>query len=325
VTPTYRGLDAGTRVSWSGGRAAGLELVQSALAPELSDGVFNLPLAEVPASGGIIRLAATVDLRGDEPVLTTPPRLQTLENVELNAIFGRDVLSRFNPVFGELAELSGKASLVVQDIELPLGDRLKTAGRGSGRLDLADVRVKPTGAMAKLVELGGLAGEDGWPVRVSGLDFRIRDGGVDYDNFAMTFGEDFDLVFHGRVNFDDSIDMAVSVPVRAAMFERMGVSGPVREYARMLEGVRVDIPLVGSRLKPQLDMAKVDLKPMVDRAIQKLLSEEAAKAADRLMRRDDKQSDTQPGTQPATKPATRIEELLRDILDKQRKSDGRKR
>jgi hypothetical protein len=87
----------------------------------------------------------------------------------------------------------------------------------------------------------------------------------------MSFAEDqFDLVFYGSVGFDDSIDLVVSVPVGERVLEKVGVRGSSGlNYAKLLTGLRVDVPLVGTRQNPRLDFSQVNVKSLLDQAIRK--------------------------------------------------------
>ena len=271
VSPVYRQLDAAVPVGWKSGNLFGLGIGEAALRPRFADGKFTLPQAEIPASGGTVRLGGEVDLGGPQPVLTLPGRLAVLERVPITKEFGRQVLSRINPIFAQVASIEGAVSLDVDGVRLPLGDALKTAGQGRGHLDLSSVRMQPAGILGKLLETGGVAKGESVLVKVNGVDFLIRDGGVEYDNFIFVFADTFDLKFFGRVGFDDTVDMSVSVPVRAGLLGQLGVTGPVLQYARALEGMRFDIPVIGTRLKPRLDFSKVDPKPLIQKAIKGLV------------------------------------------------------
>ena len=121
-------------------------------------------------------------------------------------------------------------------------------------------------------------------VRVDGVDFIIRDGRIHYDNFTMVFAGVFDLKFYGSVGFDDTLDMTVSIPVSAALLEKFGARGPVVEYARLLKGARIAVPLVGSRQNPRLDFSKVDIGPLIKQAIEALLSEQLGNTLEKLLK-----------------------------------------
>ena len=169
--------------------------------------------------------------------------------------------------------LEGRLNLSTREIRLPLGPEIKKAGSGSGKLDLSGMKIRPDGLMKELLSLGGIPEEKTHVLDVGSVDFLIADGGIKYDNFALTFDKTFELIFRGTVRFDDELDLFVGVPVRSALLRRFGVRGPVDQYARLLEGARVDIPVVGTRENPKLDLSKVDLRPLIDKAVKGLLKD----------------------------------------------------
>ena len=57
------------------------------------------------------------------------------------------------------------------------------------------------------------------------------------------------------------------------------------EYARLLEGTRVEIPIVGSRLDPRLDMSQVDIRPLIQQATRAMLSQGAGQLIGDLLDR----------------------------------------
>ena len=82
------------------------------------------------------------------------------------------------------------------------------------------------------------------------------------------------------MGLDETLDLVVSLPIGVGLLERLGVRGPVSEYARKLTGSRVDIPIVGTRLKPKLDFSRVDVESLISGVIQ----EEAGQKLGDLLR-----------------------------------------
>ena len=270
-----KGLNTGLRVEWGSAEIYGVKLGKADLAPVLKDGQLTLPAAQIAASRGTVNLGGVLDLRGDEPVLRVSDKTPLLDQVAITPELSASLLSRINPIFLQLTRAEGLVGLRLKDVVLPLGDTLKTAGAGQGHLDLEEMRVQPGGFLAQLLSLGGLADEKMYTMTVSGLDFRIEDGRISYKDFTLTFPNDFDLKFYGSVGLDETLDLSVSLPVRPALLTRLGVKGPVAEYARVLTGSRIDIPVVGTRQQPKLDLARVDIKTLVDRAVQGAAGERA--------------------------------------------------
>jgi hypothetical protein len=157
------------------------------------------------------------------------------------------------------------------------------------------------------------------------MDFVIENGRIKYDNFILTIAKIYDLKFYGSVGFDDSVDLIVSLPVRAALLEKYGVKDSALEYARFLEGARVDVPVVGTRMKPKLDFNKVDLKPLLDKAAQGLLKEQAGQLLDKVLKKKEEPA-KEPQTEPEKKEKPKsteeqIFDIFKDVLEQQKKKD----
>ena len=141
---------------------------------------------------------------------------------------------------------------------------------GQGRLELVDMKVQPRGFLTDLLALGGVVSDrEMLAVRVQGADFVVQKGRVAYRDFALVFPNEFDLRFSGSVGLDDSVNLSVSVPVGEGLFRRLGIRGPVAEYAKVLVGTRVEIPVAGTRQKPRLDLSRVDVKALVNEALKR--------------------------------------------------------
>lgn len=262
VQPSFRGVGASVAVTWSAAELYGVKLGAANLAPVLKNGQATLRKTAIPVADGQANVAAVVDLAPSEPTLKLA-KLQLLENVALTKELGAQLLGRINPVFMHVASIEGRVNLRVEDVLIPLGPSVKQRGAAQGRLDLRQVQMRPSGLLGELIALGGLQAGGAYPVQIGTLTFVMQDGRIRYDNLRLTFPEKFDLIFRGSVGLDDTLDLVVSVPVRAALLDRLGVKGPTLEHAQMLGGARVDIPLVGTRAQPRLDFAKVDVQSLL--------------------------------------------------------------
>jgi len=261
--PAFRGLNAGADLGWASAEVYGLPLSRAVFKPALADGQLKLPPASIKVAGGSVRLGGELDFRPKELTLRIPGTLTLLKTIKITPQLARELLGRFNPVFSKATRVEGIVDLTVQDLAMPLAGGSK-GGSGSGRLELTNAQVQPGGLMTTLIELGGLGKSDMYAVRFSGLDFQVKQGRIHYRDFTMTFADNpFDLKFYGSVGLDDTLDLVVSLPVRPALLTRLGVTGPVTEYAKKRSGTRVDVPIVGTREDPKLDLAKVDKEKLL--------------------------------------------------------------
>ena len=266
AVPGYRELEAGAAVGWSAGDVLGIELGKADVPLVLEAARVDVPVTQITASGGMLRLGGTVDLQGSEPVYRLLGRTMVLENVQVDREVGQRFLSRVNPIFADLAHLEGTLSLALEDVELPLGEGLATSGQGRGRLALSNLRLEPTGLLQTIMALEGVPASAVQSAKVSDLNFVIRDGRILYDDLLITLTEKLDLLFHGSVGLDGTQELWVSVPVRAALLQKLGAKGPLEEYAQLLaeENARVDIPILGERLHSSLGMANIG--PLMEKA-----------------------------------------------------------
>lgn len=275
MQPVFHDVSASADLGWTSAQLYGVDLGKLALTATLGKGQVTIPATRIDAAGGHVGLAGSLDFSPATPVLRTPPKLTVLEGIDVTPELGEHLLSRFNPIFGQATRMEGKVGLAVQNVALPLGEEMKRGGAGTGRLDLKNFKVQPGGLLATLLELMEGGGQEMYVVEVSGLNFVIKDGRIQYDDFTLAFAErQFDLKFYGSVGFDDTLDLTVSVPVRAELLKRLGVQGPVTDYARKLAGTRVDIPIVGTRQEPKLDLAKVDKDKLLKDVLKKGLLED---------------------------------------------------
>jgi hypothetical protein len=272
----FPAVEGNTGVGWGNGSAVyGLTMGDANLAPSLANGKITLPVAKVPANGGTLGLGGLIDLSNtNDPRLIINDHLDVMDHVGLNTQVGHDILSMALPLLANMSELDGTVSLWVEGVNLPLnGQRILREGTGRGHLDFSSVRLRPTGPMAQLMKLTGLSSDAFYDnVKFSPVDFTLNNGALNYDNFTLTIGQNdpLDLRFHGSIRFDGSLVLFVSVPVKASMLSEFGFKDPTGQIAKVLDGERIDIPISGSRTNSNLDLSKVNVKPLVDQAIKKM-------------------------------------------------------
>ena len=275
LKPGFKDLVAEGTVVWDSARIYSLNLGKAVLEPTLRDGVLVLPVTTMDASGGTARIAATLDFRADEPTLTLPKALQALENIPVSRQLGSGLLSRINPVFFEPDRLTGRLSLLLDNLELPLGEDMTRRATSRGHLALKNANIQ-SGAIGgqllkNLLGLGGLGKAGLQPMRISDLTFEIKDGRVYYENLAIIFGGTLEMKFSGSVGLDDTLDLTVSLPVLPKPLESLvklgspdAIAGRLGadELAGLLRQLPIlgkrslDIHITGTRQKPRLDFRK---------------------------------------------------------------------
>jgi len=299
----------------------GLTLGEASLSPAISNATVALGNNNIPVSGGIFHVGGTVDLSQDTARYRLPGDVVLMDKLQVNEKFGKIFLSRINPIFSQVASLEGTVSLKTKDLDIPFGKEIQKSGSGSGRLDISNMKLKPTGTLGRLLEFGGLATGDKHGVKFSGVDFKLENGKITYENFTMTFPGGFDLIFRGVVGFDDSLDLVVSIPIRAGLFKKLGVAGPVQQYAQVLTGddSRIDVPILGTRLAPKI--GDIDIKPIVDKAAKALLKKQGGGLLNKVLQGEKKPDETKPEKKKSDKRKPSALDLLKAVTDIQKEMD----
>jgi hypothetical protein len=316
VVPTYSGIAGSFGVGWDSAEVYGLKLDKAALAPKLADGKLTLGDKPIPAGAGNIQLKGlSVDLQDDEPILRFEGKNDILDKVPLNAEVGRQLLSHINPIFTKLAGMEGEVSLSMDNISLPLGEGIKKRGSGQMVLDLSKMKLWPQGFLAELLGSDENKKDEMQSVKISPVHLQFKQGRIYYDNFDLLFADGFELSFSGYVSFDDNLNLNVALPISESLLSKFGVGGSAAEYARMLQGTKVDIPMGGTRLKPRLDLEKVDLKPLLKKATDQLIEDKAKQALEDLLGGKRKRSKNQSTEgDPKSNGQKNLEEDLVDIF-----------
>ncbi|HPF39855.1 MAG TPA: hypothetical protein P5081_21425 [Phycisphaerae bacterium] len=280
-TPPYRAANGAVAVTWDAANIVGIDLTQAKIDMKVEKGEFIVAPTTIGAAQGRVNLSSRYDLASS--TLRIPGRVATLDGVKFTPELSRELLSRINPVFYHIVSAEGAVNLTFNNLELPMGERPSDGG-GGGKLELKNAKVEPGGVLGELIKLG-LATTTGEKISVGleGADFNVHDGRIHYENFAMIFPYDFDLRFRGSVGLNDTVDLVVSVPVRPELLQRLGVKGPVAQYAEVLTGSRIDIPIAGTRENPKLELSKVATDALIKEAIKRTTEKGAGDALKGLL------------------------------------------
>jgi hypothetical protein len=287
--PVFKGASGRTQLGWKSAKVYGLPLETATLEARLEKGILRLPVREISSGDGKLRLGGTVDFTGEVPVYRLDGKVRPLEKVALTQPLMRELVGRFNPVFMQVAGVSGTISLDTEDLVLPLGERAMQTGSGSGRLDLSKTRLVPQGLLGKLIPPRYLKADGALPVQVGTLDFALRDGRIHYQDLDMTFPGRFSLGFSGSVGLDGTLDLAVGVPVNSGVLTELGLGGKAGRYADLLDGVVIRIPLRGTRTNPKLDFSSVDVEALVEQVSKDFLRNKAGDLLRDLLEDDDEE------------------------------------
>lgn len=270
--------DVAGEFSWDSVETYGLVLGEATFKTTFRNERFDLPVVTIPVSsaisrqdqpGGVLRVGCEIDFSAPDPVLKVPGVLDVAENIPIYHELGSDLLSRIFPIFYEPQKLTGRVSMSVEDLLLPMGESINRTGSGRGKLVLKDVKIISDGLMTNLANLGGLAPPtDLTSMKISDLLFEIKQGRCYYDDLTVTLAETLDMKFSGSVGFDDTLDLIVSLPVLPRQLAKLT---EVISPDKIATGIGLDklspllgnIPIIGSRRHIDIRITGTRTRPML--------------------------------------------------------------
>lgn len=285
ASPTIRQtLDGQAAVALVSASAMGLRAEAFDLSAELRDGVVSIPQTAIPVNNGTMTVAGQVDLtsgaamtgtatNGATPSSVSPAdavyrhagRLQVFENVEINEEMSNELISHINPVFFGVERVTGRVSLVVEDVQIPLSEAAMQQGYiRHGRLDFHDLQMEPTPLLRAILAVVGAPGQllgGLGEMEIPGVEFRMENGRIYYDEFIIRFRNVVHLRFRGYVGLNDELQLWVGVPATPEVLANIGTAMNLPQLPRFsaqvlpllqLNDNYIEVAVVGTRTLPQV-------------------------------------------------------------------------
>lgn len=242
---------------WQSADLFGLQAAAGELSIQLAEGIISAGPLDLAVSGGKLKLAPSLDLRGG-PVTVVVPAGPVMENIELTDEVCDGWLKYIAPVLAQATRADGRFSLDLEETRIALAD--PGAADVSGRLRIDRGQVLP-GAL--MIEIGDLIGRivapinGGTPpnwlaaekplVRIDKQDveFRLKDRRIHHDR--MEFNVRNVLIrTRGSVGLDQTLDLVAEISLSDEMLNRAKFLGQLR-------GRTLEIPIQGTLKKPRVD------------------------------------------------------------------------
>ena len=168
-----------------------------------------------------------------------------VDGAAINDAVSSSVLAFVAPVLSRATEVSGKLTVVIgpDGAEFPLTANGTT--RVQGIIAFNDVVCRPGPLANQVFAITGQAAPKlafAEPVRFAILDGRVQQSGL-----SIPLGGGSQVDFAGSVGFDKTLQVKATVPITAAMVGRDA------DLAKLLGGVKINIPIGGTLTRPAID------------------------------------------------------------------------
>jgi hypothetical protein len=235
---------------------AGIKLESIELKAHWNDrGVLFEPV-QASLQGGRLNVQPRLVSSGDGFVLALESG-RVLDGIEIDRALHDSFLCNMDPLFELAGNLSGRLSLDVSKLEVPLCRGGLNQAKFEGHLALEQVEIEPSQSLRDILVASGV--EPAASVRVSQtIPIRLASGRVHHAPVPLTIGSR-QIVLEGSVGLDHTLDMRLKLPVTEQML------GNDERLYRLLRGRYIEIAVAGTVENPDLE------DDVVARNIQRLI------------------------------------------------------
>jgi len=201
-----KGLTAEAAIDLAGTRYRGIAVESGRATVKIADGRARVRVPEAKANGGTLRFDGMVDLTSRPYVLECRQPIHMLENIQINAQMGRELLMYLNPIFVDQGQLTGILDFEARQLVMPLSRGYPERVVVAGTVAMDRVTLQSRGMLGEILaqtdNRGDVTG------RLLPTDIVVRDGQIRYD--AMEWLVDrYPIGFFGTVGLDKRLGLNV--------------------------------------------------------------------------------------------------------------------
>lgn len=256
----------------------GLDIPQGELALNLRDGVAALD-GTFAVNGGTVHLQPRLNLANQVFTLSWEKDALVLDRVQLTQQLFDTALGAINPMLAGSANPSGALSLTCHALHLPLSDALLQNLNGEFRLNTDACRLKPNGAVQKVLTVLSKQDEH-LQLEDQAFAIAITDGILKTDPLKMRL-EKLSLACEGQTNLvHQTLNYTITLPLNEALLGR--------SLAKSVKpGQTVTLPITGPIQQPHLDTTPLT-QVFADTAVNKAKAKLTSKIEKALKKRTQK-------------------------------------
>jgi len=218
---------------------------------------------------GQLAMKALLQLGARPPLLTMPPDQKVLSDVHIDKPIADGILSRLHPLFGVLAQPSGRISATVESFSWPLSKKDRNKALFKVVFDTSEIDLVSRGVMREVLELLSVK-EQQLYLKQSQVTCTCQQGRVRCSPVKVLVA-DSEMTISGSAGLDKSLDYLLEIPVTEKLIGREG--------ARVLEGTVIQVPIRGTLGEPLFDRSIITdmLSSLAGQAAKKAIEKQVEK------------------------------------------------
>jgi hypothetical protein len=203
-------LNAKTKFGFDRASYMGLNFGKTEVDVEIISGQMTIKPFSTVVNEGMLKFAANANLGENPAILKMPEPILVLDKIHIDKIMANQLLKYLNPMFAQVADVSGLASFQCDRLAIPLSGGYNNRIVVEGTVWMNDVAIAGGGVMSQIVNLSGINNPN-VKIEVLPTKFVFENGEMHYDNMQVNIG-DTPLNFTGNVYLDKMMSMSVTLP-----------------------------------------------------------------------------------------------------------------
>jgi hypothetical protein len=238
----------------------GLNLGPTEVDIQIQNGLLKIAPFATTVNDGQLNFAAQADFKQKPTLLKTSEPMQIVKDININVETTKRLLMYLNPIFANVANVSGIANFNCERLIIPLSTAAKNQAEVVGTISISRLRLQGPELLSLILSLTGTSAT-GVDITIRPTRFILRDGFLRYDDMQMEIG-DSPVNFKGVIGLDKTLNMTITLPYTTA--------GRTARVGRETAGRRIPLPLKGTINKPELDTSKLLEQQAIEKGLELL-------------------------------------------------------
>lgn len=254
-------LNAAASTGFDSASYMGLNVGPTDLDIRIENGLMHIEPFSTTVNNGRLDFAAQADFRAETPLLRTPEPMMLVQGVQINREMTSKLLQYVNPLFANIAGVSGIANFECQTLAIPLSAGMEDQIEVVGTISATDILLEASGLLSQLLTAMNVR-TGGDMLTIQPTNFALQNGVLRYDQMQVNIGEN-PITFSGEIGLDERLNMTVTLPwTTEGRKVRVGEEQP---------GRRIEVPLRGTLSRPELDLRRL-LQDQIFRGLEGLFN-----------------------------------------------------
>jgi len=237
-------LNGKTSLSFDRAAYMGFDFGPAEMPIQVANGLMRIGPLATTVNNGKVNFVGQVNLRQRPIVLTIPVPTHLVQAIQINQQTSERLLKYINPIFADVASITGVANFDLAQLAVPLTSDAKNAAELTGTLSIDKMQLGASNILNQILSIGRQSVR-GQTMTVHPTKLVLQKGVVRYDDMQIDIGDN-PVNFRGSVGLNEALNMTVVLPYT--------LEGRTVRVGQEQGVTRITVPLTGTITKPQLNL-----------------------------------------------------------------------